>query len=61
MALQRSDSYLFWVLTWDDVVEPLPTPQKPLQPNGLEKVMPGFLQEKGTLRNGLKKHLLNKQ
>lgn len=43
MALQRSNNYLFWALTWDDVVEPLPTPQKPQQPNGLEKVMQTFI------------------
>tara|TARA_Y100001968_G_scaffold330354_1_gene381996 strand:+ start:7733 stop:14215 length:6483 start_codon:yes stop_codon:yes gene_type:complete len=38
MALQRSDTYLFWALTWDDVVEKLPTVQKPLQPNGLQHI-----------------------
>ena len=42
MALQRSGNYLFWALTWDDVVEKLPSAQKPLQPNGLEQVMPAF-------------------
>jgi DEAD/DEAH box helicase domain-containing protein len=42
-ALQRSGRYLFWGLTWDDVVEKLPTAQHPLQPNGLEQVMPLFI------------------
>lgn len=35
MALQRSSRYLFWGLTWDDVVEALPSPRSPLEPNGL--------------------------
>jgi DEAD/DEAH box helicase domain-containing protein len=35
MALQRSGNYLFWTLSWDDVVEATPTAQKPLEPNGL--------------------------
>jgi len=35
MALQRSGRYLFWALTWADVVEPLPTAQEPLTPNAL--------------------------
>ena len=35
MALQRSGRYLFWALSWDDVVEATPTAQKPLEPNGL--------------------------
>ena len=35
MALQRSGRYLFWGLTWDDVVEALPSPRSPLEPNGL--------------------------
>ena len=35
MALQRSGNYLFWALSWDDVVEATPTAQKPLEPNGL--------------------------
>lgn len=43
MALQRSGRYLFWALSWDDVVEALPTAQKPLEPNGLAVgVMPDF-------------------
>ena len=35
MALHRSGNYLFWALSWDDVVEATPTAQKPLEPNGL--------------------------
>jgi DEAD/DEAH box helicase domain-containing protein len=35
MALQRSGRYLFWGLSWDDVVEAPPTAQAPLEPNGL--------------------------
>jgi DEAD/DEAH box helicase domain-containing protein len=35
MALQRSGRYLFWALSWDDVVEAPPTAQAPLDPNGL--------------------------
>jgi DEAD/DEAH box helicase domain-containing protein len=35
MALQRSGRYLFWALSWDDVVEATSTAQKPLEPNGL--------------------------
>ena len=35
MALQRSGHYLFWALTWEDVVEALPTAHKPLEPNAL--------------------------
>ena len=35
MALQRSGRYLFWALSWDDVVEKPPTAQAPLEPNGL--------------------------
>ena len=38
MALHRSANYLFWALTWDDVVEKLPSPQNTLQPNGLLQV-----------------------
>ncbi len=36
MALQRSGRYLFWALSWDDVVEAPPTSQQPLKVNGLE-------------------------
>ena len=36
MALQRSGRFLFWSLTWDDVVETLPSTQAPLDPNGLK-------------------------
>jgi DEAD/DEAH box helicase domain-containing protein len=43
MALQRSGSYLFWGLTWDDVVEKPPSLQHPLQPNGLEAMVPVFV------------------
>jgi DEAD/DEAH box helicase domain-containing protein len=43
MALQRSGQYLFWALSWDDVVEATPTAQKPLEPNGLAVgVVPAF-------------------
>ncbi len=35
MALQRSGRYLFWGLSWDDVVEKPPSAQSPLEPNGL--------------------------
>ena len=35
MALQRSGRFLFWSLTWNDVVESLPSPKTPLDPNGL--------------------------
>jgi DEAD/DEAH box helicase domain-containing protein len=35
MALQRSDRYLFWALSWEDVVETPPTAQAPLDPNAL--------------------------
>jgi DEAD/DEAH box helicase domain-containing protein len=43
MALQRSGRYLFWSLSWDDVVEAPPTAQMPLDPNGLVVgVMPAF-------------------
>jgi DEAD/DEAH box helicase domain-containing protein len=35
MALLRSGRYLFWALSWDDVVEAPPTAQAPLEPNGL--------------------------
>jgi DEAD/DEAH box helicase domain-containing protein len=35
MALQRSGRYLFWALSWDDVVEAPPTAQNPLEPNAL--------------------------
>ena len=37
MALQRSGSYLFWGLSWNDVAEKLPSPQIPLDPNGLKQ------------------------
>jgi DEAD/DEAH box helicase domain-containing protein len=43
MALQRSGSYLFWGLTWDDVVEKPPSLQHPLQPNALEAMVPVFV------------------
>ncbi len=43
MALQRSGRYLFWALSWDDVVEAPPTAQAPLEPNGLAVgMMPDF-------------------
>jgi len=43
MALQRSGNYLFWALSWDDVVEAIPTAQKPLEPNGLALgIVPAF-------------------
>ena len=43
MALQRSGRYLFWSLSWEDVVEALPTARTPLDPNGLAVgVMPAF-------------------
>lgn len=43
MALQRSGRYLFWALSWDDVVEGPPTAHAPLEPNGLAVgVMPAF-------------------
>jgi len=43
MALQRSGRYLFWALSWDDVVEALPTAQAPLEPNALAVgVIPAF-------------------
>uniref|UniRef100_UPI0037DA5432 DUF1998 domain-containing protein n=1 Tax=Vulcanococcus sp. TaxID=2856995 RepID=UPI0037DA5432 len=43
MALQRSGRYLFWALSWDDVVEAPPTAQTPLEPNGLAVgMMPDF-------------------
>ena len=43
MALQRSGRYLVWSLSWEDVVESLPTAQAPLDPNGLAVgVMPAF-------------------
>ncbi|TGG96239.1 MAG: DEAD/DEAH box helicase [Aphanocapsa feldmannii 277cV] len=35
MALQRSGRYLFWGLSWDDVVGTRPSRQAPLDPNGL--------------------------
>ncbi len=43
LALQRSGRYLFWALSWDDVVEAVPTAQAPLEPNGLAVgVVPAF-------------------
>jgi DEAD/DEAH box helicase domain-containing protein len=46
MALQRSGRYLFWALSWDDVVEAPPTVQAPLEPNGLAVgMMPKFAKE----------------
>jgi DEAD/DEAH box helicase domain-containing protein len=43
MALQRSGRYLFWALSWDDVVEAPPTAQAPLDPNALAiGVIPAF-------------------
>ena len=43
LALQRSGRYLFWSLSWDDVVEATPTAQAPLDPNGLAVgMMPAF-------------------
>ena len=43
LALQRSGRYLFWALSWDDVVEAPPTAQAPLDPNGLAVgVIPAF-------------------
>ncbi len=35
MAIQRSGRYLFWALSWADVVDKLPNGQDPLEPNGL--------------------------
>jgi len=35
MALQRSGRYMFWGLSWADVVEKLPSGQDQLEPNGL--------------------------
>ena len=52
MALHRSANYLFWALTWDDVVEKLPSPQNTLQPNGLLQVRKKFLKVKEYLING---------
>lgn len=50
MALQRSGRYLFWALSWDDVVEALPTAQLPLDPNGLAVgVIPAFASKPETL------------
>ena len=44
MALQRSGRYLFWGLSWDDVVEKPPSAQNPLVPNGLQLgVVPAFI------------------
>ena len=44
MALQRSGRYLFWGLSWDDVVEKPPSAQNPLAPNGLQLgVVPAFI------------------
>jgi DEAD/DEAH box helicase domain-containing protein len=44
MALQRSGRYLFWGLSWDDVVEKPPSAQNPLVPNGLQVgVVPAFI------------------
>ena len=44
MALQRSGRYLFWGLSWEDVVEKLPSAQTPLVPNGLQAgVVPAFI------------------
>ena len=37
MALQRSGRFLFWGLSWDDVVEKAPSPKAPLDPNGLKQ------------------------
>jgi len=49
MALQRSGRYLFWALSWDDVVEAPPTAQAPLEPNGLALgVVPKFAKEPET-------------
>jgi DEAD/DEAH box helicase domain-containing protein len=43
MALQRSGRYLVWSLSWNDVVEKLPSAQNPLEPNGLAVgVLPAF-------------------
>jgi len=58
MALQRSGNYLFWALTWDDVVEKLPSAQKPLQPNGLEQVMPAVLPREDPFKKWLPSELL---
>ena len=35
IALQRSNKYIVWSLTWEDIVEKLPNSQNPLTPNGL--------------------------
>jgi len=44
MALQRSGRYLFWGLSWDDVVEKPPSVHNPLVPNGLQLgVVPAFI------------------
>ena len=60
MALQRSGKYLFWALTWEDVVEKLPSPQKPLQPNGLEQVMPRVLTREEPFKDWLPEGLVEK-
>jgi DEAD/DEAH box helicase domain-containing protein len=51
MALQRSGRYLFWGLSWDDVVEKPPRAQNPLVPNGLQVgLAPAFIDKPGLFR-----------
>ena len=58
MALHRSANYLFWALTWDDVVEKLPSPQNTLQPNGLLQVREEVLKSEGVFNQWLPDSLL---
>jgi len=61
MALQRSGRYLFWALSWDDVVEALPTAEAPLDPNGLAVgVIPAFANKPETfIERWWPQHLLD--
>ena len=58
MALHRSANYLFWALTWDDVVEKLPSSQNTLQPNGLLQVREEVLKSEGVFNQWLPDSLL---
>ncbi len=58
MALHRNNDYLFWVLTWDDVVEKLPSPQNALQPNGLIQVRPEVLKSEGVFNKWIPNSVL---
>ncbi len=58
MALHRNNDYLFWSLTWDDVVEKLPSPQNVLQHNGLIKVRKEVLKSEGVFNKWIPNSLL---